>query len=454
MQAETKSNLNTLGQQLHDTQEETKSNMATTSQQLCDMQAESKSNLNTLGQQLYDTQEETKSNMATTSQQLRDMQTESKSNLNTLGQQLHDTQEETKSNMVTTSQQLRDMQTETKSNMATTSQQLRDMQAESKSNLTTLGQQMCDAQEETKSNLNTLGQHLYDTQEDTQSNLNALGQQLHHMQEQTQSNLNTLGQQLYNMQQACCNKKCDTDSHSCDSDSHSCDSDSHCSSAKENLIKFDLLKKHVIETLQTYAVFFRDGKFAELMDGIGHVDPLAEYLNRPENFEVPDHECCKYEVADDLFDQYRHFLFILIDEFKQVVRLTTTNNGLEQQVETLTESDRTLKDLELLKAFIAKYYGGLRVKTLFEAETTLPEPLKIKREYLIYLKRYGAPEGGIFETEKIQEIKLELYGPTIGNGSSADEHSSSHTSSGSSIGNCSASDEDSSSCSSRGSSKD
>jgi len=230
----------------------------------------------------------------------------------------------------------------------------------------------------------------------------------------------------------------------------------------------------VIETLQTYAVFFRDGKFAELMDGIAHVDPLAEYLNRPENFEVPHHECCKYEVADDLFDQYRHFLFILIDEFKQVVRLTTTNDGLEKQVETLTESDRTLKDLELLKAFIAKYYGGLRVKTLFEAETTLPEPLKIKREYLIYLKRYGAPTGGIFETEKIQEIKLELYGPTIGNGSSADEHSSSHTSNGSSIGNCSASDEhsssdtssgssngncsasddDSSSCSSRGSSKD
>jgi hypothetical protein len=264
------------------------------------------------------------------------------------------------------------------------------------------------------------------------------------------------------MQQACCNKKCDTDSHSFDTDSHSSDTDSNCSSAKENLIKFDLLKKHVIETLQTYAVFFRDGKFAELMEGIGQVDPLAEYLNRPENFEVTCHECRKYEVDDDLFDQYRHFLFILIDEFKQVVRLTTANDGLEKRVETLTESDRTLKDLELLKEFIAKYYGGLRVKTLFETETTLPEPLRIKREYLIYLKRYGAPEGGIFETEKIQEIKLELYGPTIGDSSASDGHSSSasdghsssHTSNVSSIGNCSASDEDSSSRSSRGSSTD
>jgi hypothetical protein len=180
---------------------------------------------------------------------------------------------------------------------------------------------------------------------------------------------------------------------------------------KEELIKFDILKKHVLDTLETYAIFFRDGEFDELRDGINHIDPLSEFMLRTENFELSHKEYMNYEFEDDLVEQYKSFLFIVVDEFKQVLQLTNLNDNLQRQVDTLRESDRTLKNLDLLKEFIKKYYGGSSV-SLFETEYVVP-PLQIKTEFLIYLQRHGVPPDSIFESEKMAIIKMELYGTTV-----------------------------------------
>lgn len=179
---------------------------------------------------------------------------------------------------------------------------------------------------------------------------------------------------------------------------------------KENIIQFDLLKKHVIETLQTYAVFFRDGEFGELHNGMQNIQPLAEFMLIPENLKVTRKQSVNYIIEDDLIEQYKSFLFIIVDEFKQVLRLTTLNTNLQNQVDTLQESDRTLKNLELLKAFVKKYYGGFHSNSQIEVEHTLSEPLQIQPEYLVYMQRHGPPSGGLFETEKMEQIKLEIYG--------------------------------------------
>jgi cell division protein FtsB len=199
---------------------------------------------------------------------------------------------------------------------------------------------------------------------------------------------------------------------------------------KEELIKFDILKKNVLETLETYAIFFRDGEFYELRDGINNIDPLSEFMIRTENFELSHKEYTNYEFEDDLVEQYKSFLFIIVDEFKQILQLTTQNDSLQQQVDTLQESDRTLKNLDLLKEFVKKYYGGMS-SSLFSVDYTLSEPLKISEEVLIYLRQYGPPDGGIFETEKMARIKMELYGTTVSDSSSGTnqitKHEDNHT---------------------------
>ena len=186
---------------------------------------------------------------------------------------------------------------------------------------------------------------------------------------------------------------------------------------KDELIKFDLLKKHVIETLHTYAVFFRDGEFDQLREGIDNIESLSAFMLNDKNFELSHKEYANYEFEDDLVDHYKSFLFTIVDEFKQVLRLTTLNDGLHNQVETLTESDKTLKNLDLLKEFVKKYYGGMSF-TQIEVDHSLSEPLKIQQEYLVYLQRHGAPPGGLFETEKMAVIKLEIYGSDYGDSES------------------------------------
>jgi hypothetical protein len=182
---------------------------------------------------------------------------------------------------------------------------------------------------------------------------------------------------------------------------------------KDELIKFDLLKKHVIETLHTYAVFFREGEFDQLREGIDNIESLSAFMLNEKNFELSHKEYANYEFEDDLVEQYKSFLFTIVDEFKQVLRLTTLNDGLHNQVETLTESDKTLKNLDLLKEFVKKYYGGMSF-TQIEVSHSLSEPLKIQQEFLVYLQRHGPPPGGIFETEKMAIIKLEIYGSDYG----------------------------------------
>lgn len=185
---------------------------------------------------------------------------------------------------------------------------------------------------------------------------------------------------------------------------------SGCSYYKEELIKFELLKRDVIETLSNYLDFFRRGMHNVLRENIENIDPLVEYLYNPNSFFVGLSECVQYDLDVDLFEQYKSFLFMIIDEFKQIVSVTKINENLVAHIETLEESDRILKDAKLLKEYIDTYYvaGAAHTNSLFHIEKKLQTTLKIKPEYLAYIKKHGAPEGGIFETEKLQAIRNEL----------------------------------------------
>ena len=57
-----------------------------------------------------------------------------------------------------------------------------------------------------------------------------------------------------------------------------------------------MLKKHVIETLHTYAVFFRDGEFDQLREGIDNIESLSAFMLNDKNFELSD------QIRDELIE--------------------------------------------------------------------------------------------------------------------------------------------------------
>ena len=74
---------------------------------------------------------------------------------------------------------------------------------------------------------------------------------------------------------------------------------------------------------------------------------------------------------------------------------------------TLHEHKGILTDRDRLKEYVEKHYGGFN-SLLFQVEFAVTTPLAIKPEYEVYIRRYGVPNMGIFDAEKMANIKREL----------------------------------------------
>jgi hypothetical protein len=70
----------------------------------------------------------------------------------------------------------------------------------------------------------------------------------------------------------------------------------------------------------------------------------------------------------------------------------------EVKLEKAKEFELILKDPERLKEYIKMLQGRT---TLFKDSTVQVKPVTLKPEYAQYIKRFGFPEGGVFEMDKL-----------------------------------------------------
>lgn len=109
-------------------------------------------------------------------------------------------------------------------------------------------------------------------------------------------------------------------------------------------------------------------------------------------------------------------------EFKEKLRkmFTTTFEGLQQSViqysklvETIQKLEECqkhadiLKDPDKLKEYIANL-NNRKGMQLFEIPDVTSIAAVLKPEFQLYLERYGIPEGYIFDTDLLTEIRQEL----------------------------------------------
>jgi len=81
----------------------------------------------------------------------------------------------------------------------------------------------------------------------------------------------------------------------------------------------------------------------------------------------------------------------------------------EVKLEKAKEFELILKDPERLKEYIKMLQGRT---TLFKDSKVQVNPVTLKPEYAQYIKRFGFPDGGVFEMDKLAIAMNDLKGGT------------------------------------------
>ena len=180
---------------------------------------------------------------------------------------------------------------------------------------------------------------------------------------------------------------------------------------REQMMKLDRMNTLILDTLAESYTKYGEGDFADLTSEATQkiLSDAALMLVNNDLFEFTNEEIHEYELSEDVFTDYRSFILSTINGVNAAALLHKSNTGLGKQNAMLQESHEILHNRKKLAEYVEKHYGGFN-SLLFEVEFSVTNTLSIKREYEIYIRRYGVPHMGLFDAEKLARIMLELNG--------------------------------------------
>lgn len=176
---------------------------------------------------------------------------------------------------------------------------------------------------------------------------------------------------------------------------------------KRQIVQYDKMKHLVLDSLTLYTTYFKEGDFSKLKDEFDETEQneIGQKLVSDTLFVITQQELDSYTNTNQLFDQYRSFIFQMIDGLNAAILLDNKNQGLTVHNETLEEFSNILNDPELLNDYIDKHYNNFNVKSALLSETiSLTTGLELKPQYAKYVELYGFPDGGVYDSEKLQTI--------------------------------------------------
>ena len=176
---------------------------------------------------------------------------------------------------------------------------------------------------------------------------------------------------------------------------------------KRKIIQFDKLKQMVLNSLETYLTLFKNGNFTTLEEQFTEIEQndIGRKIISDSLYVITEQELEDYMDTNQLFNQYRSFIFKIIDGLNAAILLDNKNRGLTVQNQTLQEFSNILSNPTLLQDYIDRTYGNVNINSALLSETlTLTTGLELKPEYKEYVELYGFPESGVYDAEKLQEI--------------------------------------------------
>jgi hypothetical protein len=105
------------------------------------------------------------------------------------------------------------------------------------------------------------------------------------------------------------------------------------------------------------------------------------------------------------YEQLRSVLKLTIELLYAYVKQYNNVRQLPDLLRQTEEQEKILNNITLLKERIGKLQK--QVNLFDDSNISMPE-VQVRFEMIVYMQRYGYPENGVFDTDKLQEIMDEL----------------------------------------------
>lgn len=184
------------------------------------------------------------------------------------------------------------------------------------------------------------------------------------------------------------------------------------------------LEDNVLCKLERYLLLYREGNFADLVleftqeesDDLStrvyniKKEAFSKYLTVTPGATCFDDLTEEAKKSYKFIRQYTSSFFKTIDGLMRSVRLYQKFLNTEGQLQALELDSEILNDPEKLKIYLEELNESQKKNvSLFETtvQLNLPE-IGLKPEYTEYIKRYGLPNGWLFEAEKMALVIRDL----------------------------------------------
>ncbi len=153
----------------------------------------------------------------------------------------------------------------------------------------------------------------------------------------------------------------------------------------------DLLNSNAVRDVNNISTNYATGQF-ETIKTVLTQSTYNELATKLSSLKKPANS--RYEKIRNIVNTNLQGLLQSVNMYNNNVDLTAERNLYKTKADMLNSVDALLAQLQMLRNSIS----------LFPEQTITVIPVEIKPEYLVYIKTYGYPEGGIWDPDLLGSI--------------------------------------------------
>lgn len=182
---------------------------------------------------------------------------------------------------------------------------------------------------------------------------------------------------------------------------------------KQDLYRYQLLYDSVISQMNTYINYFSKGKYDLLINSFTTKNYNSLILKADAaTFNSPFvNSLTGYEYDPKKFNLMRESTYKVINGLEKTITIVKQNQILQEDIVILkTNYKDVLEDPVKLNNYINQHKRDIMP---FQATETFNTTLELKPWYSVYFQKYGAPGNGVFQSDLLAQIVIDLIAAEV-----------------------------------------
>ena len=175
-----------------------------------------------------------------------------------------------------------------------------------------------------------------------------------------------------------------------------------------DLYRYQLLYDSVVAQMNTYIRHFTKGEYTKLINSFTNSNYNSLILRAdPLSFNTIDiQNLTGFEYDPEKFNLMRESTYNVIDGLRQTVKVAQENIALQEDIVTLKVN---YKDVLEDPVKLNDYINENKINVMaFQASQPFNTTIELKPWYKEYFRLYGPPGNGVFQSELLAEIVMNL----------------------------------------------